>query len=235
MFAKGIGLPVPHIICGRSLVGAAVLLAFLLAMRAPVKMKQPRHYAGMLISGLLLCAHWVMYFKALKISTAAIAILSLHTYPIFTALVEPVVFRGKLRLADVALAMVVLAGIAIMTPEIDLLDTTTRGVLLGIGSGIFFMARNLLVRKYVREYSGSCLMFWQMLAAGIVLLPFVAVGRVVPSSSHLGLLLLMGSFFTALPQALFAASFKHLTAKTVGIIATLLPFYGALFGYFIHE
>jgi len=40
--------------------------------------------------------------------------------------------------------------------------------------------------------------------------------------------------FTALPHSLFSASFKHLSAKTVGIIATLLPFYGAFFGYLIH-
>jgi drug/metabolite transporter (DMT)-like permease len=49
------------------------------------------------------------------------------------------------------------------------------------------------------------------------------------------LLLLLGVVFTAIPQTLFAASFKNLSAKTVGIIATLLPFYGALFGYFIHD
>jgi len=40
--------------------------------------------------------------------------------------------------------------------------------------------------------------------------------------------------FTAIPQTLFAASLKSLSTKTVSIIATLLPFYGALLGYLVH-
>jgi drug/metabolite transporter (DMT)-like permease len=36
------------------------------------------------------------------------------------------------------------------------------------------------------------------------------------------------------PQALFAASFRTLSAKTVGVLATLLPFYGTFWGYVFH-
>ena len=46
---------------------------------------------------------------------------------------------------------------------------------------------------------------------------------------------LLGVVFTALPQTLFSASFTHLSAKTVSILATLLPFYGAFWGYLIHK
>jgi len=235
MFAKGIALPVTHVICLRSLIGAGAVLAVLLLLKSPWRVNQTRHYGLMTILGLLLCLHWLTYFKALKVSTAAVAILALHTYPVITALIEPFLFREKLRKSDIALALLVFAGILIMTPTMSLSNATTQGIVLGVISGLFFMVRNLLTRKYVHQYSGSALMFWQMLVTGLVLVPWLAAGRPQISPQTGGLLVLLAVVFTALPHSLFSASFKHLSAKTVGIIATLLPFYGAFFGYLIHD
>ena len=235
MFAKGISLPVSAIICLRSLVGAATLLLFLLATRRPFGVNKGRHYGLMAGLGVLLCLHWLAYFQALKVSTAAVAILALHTYPVLTALIEPFLFREKLRRSDIVLAMLVFVGIVVMTPELSLSNRTTQGIALGVVSGLFFMVRNLLTRKYVRQYSSSALMFWQMLVTGFILVPWLMVGGLEFGPRTGGLLLLLGVVFTAVPHTLFSASFKHLSAKTVGIIATLLPFYGALLGYLIHD
>ena len=236
MFAKGISLPVVDIICVRSWVAAAALLLFIFATGKRVWLRSPRHLGVMVSLGLVLCAHWLTYFEALKVSTAAVAILSLHTYPVFTALIEPFLFREKLQKADVVIALAVFVGVVVMTPELSLGNSTTRGILLGIVSGLFFMTRNLITRRFVKEYSGSALMFWQTLITGVILLPVLASSASLPySGKTIGLLILLGVVFTAVPQTLFSASLQHLSAKTVGILATLLPFYGALFGYFIHD
>ncbi len=234
-FAKGIKLPVANIICIRSLIGAASLLIFLLITKERIKVKKTKDYGLMAVLGILLCMHWLTYFKALKISTTAVAILSLHTYPVFTALVEPLFFRTKLKGLDVILAVFVFFGILIMIPEISLSNTVTQGILLGIISGLFFMARNLLIRKYIQQYSSSTLMFYQILVAGVILIPFLSLSDSHYTAMTWNLLILLGVIFTAFPHTLFAASFKSLTAKTVGIIATLLPFYGTLFAYFIYD
>jgi len=236
MFAKGIALPVLHITGARSLIAAATLLVFLLATRSGVRVHRAGHYGVMAVLGLLLCAHWLAYFQALKASTAAVAILALHTYPVVTALVEPLVFGERFRRIDLGVALLVFGGVLIMTPEISLSNATTRGVALGVVSGLFFMARNLMTRKYVRQYPGSTLMFWQVLVTGLVLLPVLVVNDANGYSPRsVGLLLLLGIVFTALPQTLFAASFRHLSARTVGVLATLLPFYGAFWGYVVHN
>jgi drug/metabolite transporter (DMT)-like permease len=236
MFAKGIALPIGHIICLRSFVAAALLLAFLLWCKEPVKLKRPGHYAIFAVIGALLGLHWLTYFGALRASTAAVAILSLHTYPVFTALVEPFVFGEKLKKIDIVLVLVVFAGVLVMTPEISLSNTTTRGILLGVVSGLLFMARNLMTRKYVKEYTSSTLMFWQTLVSGIILVPALFLsGEADYSPSAIGLLVLLGILFTAVPQTLFSASFKTLSAKTAGVLGTLLIFYGALLGYLIHD
>jgi drug/metabolite transporter (DMT)-like permease len=235
MFAKGVALPVKEIICLRSLIAAAALLLFLLAVKTRVHVK-PGHHRMMALLGLVLCVHWLTLFQALKISTAAVAILAFHTYPVFTALVEPFAFGERLKKADLALALGVAAGVLIMIPEISLTNSTTQGIALGVLSGLFFMTRNLMTRRYVREYSGSALMFWQVLVTGVLLLPvlFLSGASEYPPRT-VGLLLLLGVVFTALPQTLFSASMKNLSARTVGILATLQPFYVAVLGYLIHD
>jgi len=235
MFAKGIPLPVGHIVCFRALLAAALLFSFLVAVRAPIKMKCTAHYGITVVLGILLCLHWLMLYRALKISTAAVGTLSLSTYPVFTTFVEPLVFREKLRKVDITLVVAVFAGILIMIPQISLSNTTTQAILLGIGSGLLFMARNLVTRKHVQEYSSSLLVFWQMLVAGVLLMPLVFLSeKAVYSPQTVGLLVLFGTVFTALPQTLFSASFKNLSVTTVSIITTLQVFYGALLGYLIH-
>jgi len=235
MFAKGVALPVEHIICLRSLIAAAVLLPLLIAVKARVRVKRG-HHRIMALLGLVLCIHWLTLFQAMRISTAAVAILAFHTYPVFTALVEPFVFGERLRKTDLALALGVFLGVLIMIPEISLANTTTQGIALGVFSGLFFMARNLMTRKLVREYSGSALMFWQVLVTGVLLVPVLFMrGDAEYPSQTVGLLLLLGVVFTALPQSLFSASMKHLTAKTAGVLAAIQPFYVAVLAYLIHD
>jgi len=235
MFAKGIPLPVGHIVCLRALLAAGVLFLFLLAVRAPMKMKCTAHYGIIVVLGILLGLHWLMLYKALRISTAAVATLSMSTYPVLTTFVEPLAFREKLRKVDIVLVVAVFAGIWIMIPEISLSNTTTQAILLGIGSGLLFMVRNLVTRKYVQEYSSSLLMSWQMLVAGVFLVPLLLLSeKAAYSPQTVGLLVLFGTVFTALPQTLFSASFRTLSVTTVSIITTLHVFYGALFGYLIH-
>ena len=236
MFAKGIELPVTNLTCLRGLFAAAALLLFIKLSGRSAGVQSLQHLGMMVVLGLLLCLHWLTYFQALKISSAAVAILALHTYPIVTALIEPILFREKLRKSDIVLAVATFASVFIMMPELDLSNRTTQGILLGIVSGLFFMTRNLIIRKVIRTYSSSTLMFWQSLVIGVVLIPVLFLSREVEyTSQSILLLLLLGTAFTALPQTLFASGLNNLSAKTVGILASFLPVYGAIFGYLVHK
>jgi drug/metabolite transporter (DMT)-like permease len=178
--------------------------------------------------GVAMAAHWVTYFQAIKVSTVAIGILSLHTYPVMTALAEPLLFKERLRVLDVALAVMVLVGVAVLVPDFSLASHVTRGVLFGVLSAACFAGRNLLTRGVVTRHSGTKVTFYQLAASAAALLPVALLlgDPVTPHSA--GQLLLLGVFFTALPHTLYTRSLQHIKARSVGIIATLLPIYGAI-------
>ncbi|MFW5689956.1 MAG: DMT family transporter [Spirochaetota bacterium] len=234
LFAKIVPLPVPFIILGRSAVAAAALLVFLVATGTSFRPASRRDFALLAGLGVLLAVHWVTYFQAIRVSTVAVGTISLHTYPIITVLLEPLVERKRLHLADAVLAVVVLAGIIVLVPEFTLASTTSQGVLWGVAAALLFTIRNLVVRRLVQRYSGSTMMFYQTAVSALVLLPFVALSDGLgPVVAQWPRFLLLGTVFTALTQTLYASSLRLLSAKTVSIIATLLPFHSTVFALII--
>ena len=234
LFAKLINLPATAIIFGRAVVAAIAILVYVLIRRIPIRPESRKDFWVLISTGLLLAVHWVTYFKALQVSTVAIGTIALHTYPIITVLVEPLVDRVKLRLTDLLMALIVLVGIVVLVPEFSLESTVTQGILWGIASAVMFTIRNLMVRRHVQRYSGATVMLYQTAVSALVLLPVVAsMGNLGPVVENWQKFLLVGTVFTALTQTLYASSLRHLSAKTVSIIASLLPLYSTIFAAII--
>ena len=78
-----IELPVPLIILLRSLIGGVFLFLFCKLKKLSFKIKK-KDRKTVFLSGVLMGAHWITYFIALKLSSVAIGMLSVFTYPIIT-------------------------------------------------------------------------------------------------------------------------------------------------------
>lgn len=228
LFAKWIPLPAIQITGLRSAVAAATLFAVLRWQGHSLRLSGRRDVWILAAGGLAMGAHWVTYFQSIQLSTVALGILSLHTYPVMTAVVEPIIFKERVHWLDVVLALLVLLGVAVLVPGFSLDSPITRGVLLGVLSAAFFTLRNVLTRRAVTVYGGARVTFYQLLAAALLLVPLSFVfGQ--PLTARAGAqLLLLGALFTAVPHTLYTNSLIHLKARSVGIIATLLPVYGSI-------
>ena len=178
--------------------------------------------------GALLAIHWTTFYEAVQTCGVALALITFSTFPIFVAFLEPLLFREKLRLADIVLAAVALAGIAILTPRFELRDQATQGVLWGIASGLTFALLSLLNRKYVRRHASITIALYQDVFAALVLLPFAVLKRPdLLTMRDILLLAILGVICTALAHALFIASLHGVRARTASMIACLEPVYGA--------
>jgi len=231
MLPKAIRMGPTGMVFFRSLVSVVVLSIFLKATGGKISVKRPRGYLLMGVLGVILCVHWVTLFAALQMAKAAVVVVALNTYPALTALAEPLAYRKWPRSMDVALAGVVLAGVLIMLPEVSFSNEVTLAIVLAVISGALFAARNIIIRKHASHYGGATLMFWQTLITVVCLLPFVPTAAEVYSPRNIALLAALGAIFTALPQSLYAAGLRHLSAKTVGILSLMQVLYGAIWGY----
>jgi len=214
----------------RSLFAAILLGAFCWYKKIDFKISTKRDRTTIVLSGLLFGAHWVTYFYSLQLSNVAIALLSVFTYPIITALLEPLFFKTKLNLKHVFLGFVVLIGIYLLMPELNIENDYTKGVLFGVFSALVYAIRNILLKKKITQYHGSMLMFYQMIIISLFLSPVLFVFEFNPSINDWMTLVILALVTTAIGHTLFVMSFKNFSIGTVSIMSSIQPIYGILLG-----
>jgi len=193
------------------------------------KIKSRKDGFTLLISGLLLGAHWVTYFYALHLSSVAIGMLSLFTYPVITALLEPVFFNIKLSKNQLFLSALVLVGIYFLTPEFSFDNSDTKGVIMGVISAVFYALRNIITKRDLSQYNASKVMFYQMITVVVFLWP-VLIGTDFTSSNQWPRIIILALLTTAIGHTLFVNTFKNFTISTASIISSMSPIYGIFFG-----
>ncbi len=229
LFAKLISLSAMEITLLRSIFAALAIAVYIIWRGESLYLKRPRDYFIVAILGFFLCTHWVTYFHAMQISSIAIGVISLYTFPVITVFLEPFFHGEKPHIKDIISAFIVLLGIGLLVPEFSIDNQTTQGVFWGVLSALLFALRNILQGRYFKATSARHALFYQNLVVLALLLPFA--GAVIPQVTDWQWLqlIILGIFFTALPHTLFANSLLHLKAKTASLIGCMQVVYGTLF------
>ncbi|ABV88863.1 DMT family transporter [Shewanella pealeana] len=228
LFSKLIPLSALDITLLRCVVAAIVLALIVKLSKQRLLLNANKDYFIAIGLGIIVSLHWVTYFASMQLSSVAIGMIAFFTYPVMTVLVEPIVTKTKLKLADVISGIVVLIGVSLLIPEANLGNDVTLGIAIGILSAAFFTARNLLHKRYFSAYSGKQAMFYQTSVAVFFLAPWLSVEISSIEQNVWWLIILLGVVFTAAPHALFTSALRLLSAKTVGLVSCLQPFYGAM-------
>ncbi len=226
LFSKILPLSAVDITFGRAGIACIMLLGIVKLFKKSILLDCKKDYFVALFLGLLMAAHWVSYFAAMQYSSVSVGMIALFTFPVMTVLLEPFFEGIRLVWQDVVSALVVLFGIFLIVPEISLENEITQGVLIGVFSAVLYSFRNLVHRKHFSHYSGAHAMAYQTLVI-FISLSFFSSDELFRASqeTYIGLIIL-GTFLTAVPHALIAASLKHLRAKTFSLIACMQPLYG---------
>ncbi|MBO2555283.1 DMT family transporter [Shewanella algae] len=233
LFSRLIPLSALDITLLRCVIAAIVLALLVKLSRQRLRLLRGKDYLIALLLGVIVSLHWVTYFAAMQLSSVAIGMIAFFTYPVMTVLIEPWFTGSRLHLRDLVSGLAVLLGVILLIPEPSLGNDVTLGILVGVVSAILFTARNLLHKRYFTAYSGQQAMFYQTAVAMLVLAPWHSLDTADISNQTWGLLLLLGIVFTAAPHALFTSALRYLSAKTVGLVACLQPFYGAMLAWLL--
>lgn len=230
-----IELPPPVTIWMRCIIGAVALFIVLKVGKFDLRIGNPKNFWLLFGSSLLLAGHWVSYFYSLKLSTVAIGMLSLFTYPVITAFLEPVMLKIPFQKSSLALGILAFVGVALLAPELSFENEHTLGIAIGVFSALCYSIRNILMKKRVAQQSGITLMFYQLLFISLSLWPVLFGFEFEPAqlSTDWEALLILGLFTTATGHTLLVLSFKHFTVSTVSVISALTPLLGILLGFLV--
>ncbi|SDB65377.1 Threonine/homoserine efflux transporter RhtA [Flavobacteriaceae bacterium MAR_2010_188] len=227
-----IDMPVPVIIWWRCALGGIFLYVYCLYKKIPLGLKSKQHRLPFLISAVFLGAHWITYFYALKFSNVAIGVLSLFTFPVMTALMEPLFIKVKLDPVHLVLGGIVLCGIYILVPDFDLDNDQVLGVLFGIFSAFCYSIRILILKQQSPNYNGTFLMFYQVLILSILLLPVMFLMDSSAIKTQFPYVLILALLTTAIGHTLFISTLRYFKVSTATIIGSAQPIYGIIIAYF---
>ncbi len=225
-------LPAPIIVFGRTFFASLVLLIVCGFRHVPLRPKRSRDTYLLLGQGVLLAFHWTAFFQAINVSNIAIGLLSFSSFPLFTAMLEPLLLRQRPSRIQIVAALLILPGIYLLVPSFTLQNQITLGVLWGVLSGASFALLSVTNRWLGRTYSSLMISLYQDGIAAIVLLPiFLLTATASVWTLHsLFILIILGVVCTALAHTLFIGSMRDITAQTASLLASLEPVWGIIFG-----
>ena len=233
LFGKWLALSPFIIVLGRVFFASMALLLFFLLTKRDMRITPAKNFPVFILLGFILAVHWVAFFHSIQISTVAVGLLSYSSFPVFTAFLEPLFFKEKIKISTIFFALLCVFGIFLIIPQFDMNNSVYRGVLWGLFAGFTFSILTILNRKLSFRYSSLLITFYQDLWATFFLLPFFFVLRPSPSAKNILLLLVLGIFCTALSHSLFIKGMRHIQAQTAAIISSLEPVYGIVLALLI--
>lgn len=235
LFGKWIDLNAITIVWGRVFFASLAFgIWFLTKKENPFRMPF-KSYLYYFPLGALLAFHWWSFFAAIQMSTVTIGLISFSSFPVFTALLEPLVFKKSWKYTWFILALLSSFGIYLILPEWDWESSYTQGAFWGVMSGLSFsfitlFNRYLLLNKTQdKENSSIELTFFQDLFAMICLLPLLFFFPEEISIESWSQLFLLGLIFTALAHLLYVNGLKKIEARTASLISNMEPVWGIMF------
>ena len=235
LFAKFLNLPALDIIAYRSLFTCILLFVLIKLLKSTVRLRSWKDYGIALILGVFAAIHWVTYFTSIQLTSVAVGMITLFTYPVMTVLLEPLLRKQLPQLQDIIISVIVLFGISLLFPGLwqqsqGVSSDYLWGIGLGLISALTFALRNIGIQHYFSGYSGMQGMFYQFAVTAILLMPLTGAGLMQLQLDEVYLLLILAAFFSAAPHVLFANSISKTSAKTAGLVAYLQPLYGTFLG-----
>jgi len=232
VLGRYIKLPVEIIIWFRAFLAMFFIYGFCKYKKIDLTIKSSKDYKPFLIGGVLMAVHWITYFYALKLANVALGVLSLYTFPIIIALLEPFFLKIKFNPIYILFGFMVLTGLYILTPELDIESAQVKGILFGIFSAFCYALRILIMKQHVANYNGSMLMFYQTVIISILLLPTLFFMDLSGLESQFPYILLLAILTTAVGHSLMLHSLKFFSASTASIISSLQPIFGIILTFF---
>ncbi|MCM5664190.1 DMT family transporter [Galbibacter mesophilus] len=230
VLGRYINLPAEQIIFLRAFLAVFLLYFYCRYKKLSFKIHGKKDLWIILACGVFFGIHWVTYFFALKLSSVAIGMLSIYTYPVITSFLEPLVLKTKFQKAHLALGVLVLTGVYFLVPEVSFENQHFIAVLFGVTSAFFYALRNILMKPKVESYHGSVLMLYQLVIITFMLSPVMFNASFTAISRQWMPIVFLALVTTSIGHTLLLMSFRNFSATTASIMSSVQPIYGILMG-----
>lgn len=195
-----------------------------------------KHLLKILFVGIIVAAHWISFFGAVKLSNVSVTLGCMASATLFASLLEPLIIRRRILPIEFFIGLLIIAGLYL----IFRFETSyTAGIIVALTSAFLAALFVVLNKMLVQKHSTRIITFYEM-AGGLagISIYLLFTGKFTNdffqlSYSDIIYLLVLGLVCTAFAFAIQVNVMKDLSAYVVNLIINLEPVYGILLAYFI--
>lgn len=239
ILGKTITLPAVKLVWLRLPIALIGIIIYLLIRKKPIG-AAPKNTFKYLAIGLIVALHWICFYSAIKESNVSVTLACFSIGSLFTALIEPIFLKRKIRLYEIIFGLMVAAALMlIFQVETQYQWGIFLGVMAALTSSVFGVLNGFMVQ---RGHNGTHISLYEMLGGFLGMTVFVLIakpwiGPYFEMSGHdLFYLIILGIAATAVPFLISLSILKTISPYTISLTLNLETLYGIIFAYFIfHE
>ena len=189
-----------------------------------------------LITGIIIALHWIFFFKAIKVSNVSVALVTMSTGAFFTSIIEPVFFKRKIKLLEIILGLIVIAGLYII---FNFESQYKLGIIYALISSFLGSLFAVLNGLFIKRYRADSISLYQLLFGTL----FVTIYLFLNNSFSISFfslqkldwiyLFVLSSICTAYAFIVSVKVMKYLSPYTVMLTINLEPVYAIILALFI--
>ena len=240
ILGKEIQVSSMEVVLYRTGIATIVLWAFLLFKKSDLRLA-PRTLFKILGTGLLIAAHWVLFFESARVSNVSVCLAGMATTSFWTSLAEPVFSSRKIKPFEVILGLIVVGGLYLV---FQFEFNNALGLTLAIISAFLAAIFSVLNAKFTHQYSPNIITFYEMLGACIGIFIFIPLYKIyflegfttyaVPNLNDWGFLVLLSVVCTVYAFSVSVELMKRISAFSVNLTVNLEPIYGIALALLIY-
>lgn len=232
-----ISLQSPSMVFWRTLIAASVMGLWLLVAKPALLKLSRRDTAKAIGVGLIIGLHWICFFASIELANVSVALAGFAATSFFTAFTEPLLTRRPLRVHEILLGLIVLAGLGLIVGlESHYLLGMAVALLGALLAAIFPVLNHRLVN---RGLSSRTLLVYEMSGACLLALLFINLAPNIHFQTPIP-----GDWLPLLTLALLCTVFAHtlhihllrrLTPFTSNLAINFEPVYGIIMAALIFQ
>jgi len=230
ILGKLISIPSENLVWYRMGMASASLAAYLWFKGKSFKMPA-KGIMSSLFTGGIIAAHWIFFFESIKQSNVSITLAALATSSLFTSLLEPLLFRRKVKAYELFLGSLVILGLYfIFQFETELSIGLLLGLIAAFLASLFTVINGLLIKNY-----DSLRISFYELSGGALAISIYLLAQNEPNWADFEMnfvdfwcLLILSLLCTAFAFVASVKVMEELSPFTVSLSINLEPVYGII-------
>jgi drug/metabolite transporter (DMT)-like permease len=234
-----IELPALELVFYRTLI-ASLGVAFLFLLRKESLLIPTPAMLKIIATGFVIALHWILFFWSARVSTASVCLAGMATTSLWTAFVEPLINRTKVKWYEVGLGMLVISGLLVI---FSFETGYWLGLSMALVSALLSAVFSTINGQLTKQHSPYQITFYEMAGAclfTLLFMPFyyqmVEGGQSIQwtwTGHDWFWLFLLGGVCTVYAFSVSVELMKRLSVFTINLTINLEPVYGIMLAVLI--